>query len=561
MTSKTKMEYDLIQADVLIIGGGTAGLNAAIASAERGARVVVTDKGGIERSGDIGGGVDHFLAYLNEEGSWDTREAFLEYVWKIGKGTGDPSIIDAVFCAELKDTIERMARIGAPLTQADGRIFRTKSMGQPGPYWVNFNGKQLKPCLAREVRRLGCTVLDKVMTVELITQGGKAAGAMGFNIRTGQLHVIEAKAVVMSTGNTNRLYENPRLNPFNTWLCPFDTGDGQIMAFKAGAALTNMEYMRMTLLPKGFAAPGFNALVGMGGRFLNSLGEYYMEKNHPLGNRAPRYDVVFYSLGELREGRGPLYIDCTHLGGDEISHLLASLGYDKDTLPDYLQQRGEDLSDRPVEINVSEGMQAGPTEVTGSGIKIDKDCASTVPGLFAAGDAADHNRCLHGAMAGGYHAGKAAANYVSKVPSITLDVSEIRDKLTEFDAPLRRKKGLTYRQAEDIIRRVMYEHVGATRTAEGLEAGLAKLKKIEESINVLKAEDYHELMRIYEAKSILEVGKIMAQAALYREESRNKPYHHRLDFPDTDDEHWCGLVAVKGDESKAELSFEKLSYG
>ncbi len=554
------MEYDLIQADVLIIGGGAAGLNAAIASADRGARVVVTDKGNIERSGDIGGGVDHFLAYLNREGEWDTREAFLEYVWKIGKGTGDPSIIDAVFCDELKEAIERMAGLGVPLTQPNGHFFRTKSMGQPGPYWVNFNGKQLKPCLAKGVRKLGCIVLDKIMAIDLITHGGKVAGAIGFNIRTGQPSVIEARAVVISTGNTNRLYENPRLNPFNTWLCPFDTGDGQIMAFKAGAALTNMEYMRMTLLPKGFAAPGFNALVGMGGRFLNSLGEYYMEKSHTLGNRAPRYDVVFHSLRELREGRGPLFIDCTHLREGEIRHLDASLGYDKDTLPDYLHQRGEELSERPVEINVSEGMQAGPTEVTGSGIKIDKDCASTVPGLFAAGDAADHNRCLHGAIAGGYHAGKSAADYVSKVPNIRLDISKIRDKVAEFDAPLRRKKGLTYRQLEDIIRKVMYEHVGVTRTAEGLEAGLAKLKKIEEYVNLLRAEDHHELMRVYEAKSILEVGKIMAQAALYREESRNKPYHHRLDFPDTDDERWCGLVVVKGDENRAELSFEKLRY-
>jgi len=553
------MEHDFIQCDVLIIGGGTAGLNAAIASAERGARVVAVDKGNIERSGDIGGGVDHFLAYLDQEGSWDTRGGFLDYVWNVGKGTGDPAIIDAVFCSELKDAIERMARIGAPLTQPDGRFFRTKSMGQPGPYWVNFNGKQLKPCLAKEVRRLGCVVLDKVVTTELITQGGNIAGALGFHIRTGNLYVIQAKAVVVATGNTNRLYENPRLNPFNTWLCPFDTGDGQIMAFKAGAALTNMEYMRMTLLPKGFAAPGFNALVGMGGRFLNSLGEYYMEKSHPLGNRAPRYDVVFYSLRELREGRGPLYIDCTHLGGEEISHLLATLGYDKDTLPDYLQQRGEDLSDRPVEINVSEGMQAGPTEVTGSGIKIDKDCASTVPGLFAAGDAADHNRCLHGAITGGYHAGKAAAAYVSKVPTIKLHASKIRDKVTGLDAPLKRKEGLTYRHVEDIIRKVMAEHVGVTRTGEGLEAGLAKLKRIEEPLNLVKAEDHHELMRVYEAKSLLEVGKIMAQAALYREESRNKPYHHRLDFPDTDDEHWCGLVVVKAEESKTELSFEKLS--
>jgi adenylylsulfate reductase subunit A len=372
--------------------------------------------------------------------------------------------------------------------------------------------------------------------------------------------VIEAKATVISTGNTNRLYENPRLNPFNTWLCPFDTGDGQIMAFKTGAALTNMEYMRMTLLPKGFAAPGFNALVGMGGRFLNSLGEYYMEKSHPLGNRAPRYDVVFHSLKELREGRGPLFIDCTHLREEEISHLFASLGFDKDTLPDYLHQRGEELSERPVEINVSEGMQAGPTEVTGSGIKIDKDCASTVPGLFAAGDAADHNRCLHGAITGGYHAGKAAVDNASKVPNVKLDISKIRDKVAEFNGPLRKKKGLTYRQVEDIIRKVMYEHVGVTRTAEGLNVGLDKLRKVEEYVNLLRAEDYHELMRVYEAKSLLEVGKIMAQAALYREESRNKPYHHRLDFPNTDDEHWCGLVVVKGDENRTELSFEKLSY-
>jgi len=555
------MEYDLIQADVLIIGGGTAGLNAAIASADRGARVVVIDKGNIERSGDIGGGVDHFLAYLNREGDWDTQEAFLEYVWKIGKGTGDPSIIDAVFCSELKEAIARMARIGAPLTQPNGHYFRTRSMGQPGPYWVNFNGKQLKPCLAKEVRRLGCIVLDKAMTIDLITHEGQVAGAFGFHIRTGQLCVIEAKATVISTGNTNRLYENPRLNPFNTWLCPFDTGDGQIMAFKAGAALTNMEYMRMTLLPKGFAAPGFNALVGMGGKFLNSLDEYYMEKSHPLGNRAPRYDVVLHSLKELREGRGPLFIDCTHLREEEISHLFASLGYDKDTLPDYLHQRGEELSERPVEINVSEGMQAGPTEVTGSGIKIDKDCASTVPGLFAAGDAADHNRCLHGAITGGYHAGKAAADNASKVPNVKLDISKIRDKVAEFGGPLRKKKGLTYRQVEDIIRKVMYEHVGVTRTAEGLKVGLDKLKKVEEYVNLLKAEDYHELMRVYEAKSILEVSKIMAQAALYREESRNKPYHHRLDFPDTDDEHWCGLVVVKGDENRTELSFEKLNYG
>jgi len=554
------MSYELVETDVLVIGGGAAGLNAAIAARERGARVVVADKGVIERSGDIGGGVDHFLAYLELEGDWDTREAFLEYVWRIGKGTGDPRIIDVVFCSELKEAIDRLERIGVPLKRPDGRFFRTKSMGQPGPYWINFNGKELKPRLAKEVSRLGCRVLDKTMLTKLLHQDRMVLGAVGFDIRTGKVYVIEAKSIVISTGNTNRLYENPRMNPFNTWLCPFDTGDGQLMALEAGAALTNMEYMRMTLLPKGFAAPGFNALVGMGGRFMNALGEYYMEKYHPLGNRAPRYEVVFYSLKELREGRGPLFIDCTHLKEEEIEHLMRTLGYDKDTLPDYLQQRGEELRKRPVEIYVSEGMQAGPTEVTGSGIKIDENCASTVPGLFAAGDAADHNRCLHGAITGGYHAGNAAANYALSNPSIRLDRSKIRDEIAPIDAPLRRKEGITYRHLEDIIRKVMYEHVGATRTAEGLKMGLKKLQRLDEYVEHLKAQDYHELMRVYEARSLLEIAKVMAQTALYREESRNKPYHYRLDFPETDDEHWCGLVVIRKLDERLGLSFERLSY-
>ena len=277
------MEIVNLSTDVLIVGGGLAGTNAAMGAAQKGASVIVADKGNINRSGDIGGGVDHFLAFLNEGQKWDTREGFLSYVEKIGRGTGHLSIIDSVYCAELPDAIERMAKIGNPLTQPDGTFFRTESMGQPGTFWINFNGKKLKPCLGKAVRKLGCKVLDKVMMVDLINHQGAVAGGVGFHIRNGTFYVIEAKATIIATGNTNRLYENPRINPFNTWLCPFDTGDGQIMALKAGADLTNMEYMRMTLLPKGFAAPGFNALVGMGGRFLNSLGEYYMEKKPSNG--------------------------------------------------------------------------------------------------------------------------------------------------------------------------------------------------------------------------------------------------------------------------------------
>ncbi len=555
------MEVHELSCDVLVVGGGLAGTNAAMAAAERGASVVIADKGKIERSGDIGGGVDHFLAYLNQGAAWDTQEAFLEYVGRVGRGTGRPEIIEAVYCSELEDAIERMARIGNPLTQPDGSIYRTRSMGQPGTYWINFNGKRLKPCLGKAVRKLGCTVLDKVMMLELITRQGSVCGALGFHIRTGDFFVIRSKATIVSTGNTNRLYENPRINPFNTWLCPFDTGDGQVMAFNSGAALTNMEYMRMTLLPKGFAAPGFNALVGMGGRFLNGLGDYYMEKNHPMGNRAPRYEVVFHTLEEIRNGRGPIYIDCRGLGEDDLSHLQASLSYDKDTLPDYLEQRGEDLRKRPVEITVSEGMQAGPTEVTGSGIRIDKDSSSTVPGLYACGDACDHNRCVHGAVAGGYKAGKSAAAYAMKQGTAgDPPATTTREGIERFLAPLRRKSGYPYRQIEDAIRKIMAEHIGVMRTAGGIKAGLGKLQRLERWIEEIKASDLHELMRAHETRSLLQVGRMMGHAALFRTESRNKPYHHRIDYPDTDDTNWCGLVVMENRKGGIECEFDPIEY-
>ncbi|MBN2035016.1 MAG: FAD-binding protein [Deltaproteobacteria bacterium] len=554
------MEIVRLSADVLIVGGGLAGTNAAMGAAEKGATVIVADKGKIERSGDAGGGIDHFMAFLNQNQEWDTQDAFLGYVERIGRGTGHLSIIESVYCAELPAAIERMERIGNPLTQADGTYYRTKSMGQPGPYWINFNGKKLKPRLGAAVRRLGCTVLDKVMMVDLLTQDGAVVGAIGFHIRSGTFYVIHAKATVIATGNTNRLYENPRLNPFNTWLCPFDTGDGQVMAFRAGVTLSNMEYMRMTLLPKGFAAPGFNALVGMGGRFLNSLGEYYMEKRHPMGNRATRYDVVFHTLQEIREGHGPIYIDCRRLEEKDLAHLMRTLGYDKDTLPDYFAQRGEDLREKPVEITVSEGMQAGPTEVTGSGIKIDRECASTVAGLFACGDAADHNRCVHGAVAGGYKAGKSAARHASRssVPEPPRETA-IKQSIEWFLAPLNRRSGYPYRQVENAVRKIMSEHAGAMRTEIGLQVGIEKLKRLEKYLDEMKAADIHDLMRTHETRSLLEVGKIMATAALFRTESRNKPYHHRLDYPDTDDK-WCGLVAVKKEGDRISCSFEPVVY-
>jgi len=555
------MEFSRINTDVLVIGGGLAGLNAAIAAAEKGAQVVVMDKGKIERSGSIGGGVDHLGAWLNSGPAWDTREAWLENAWRIGKGTAHLSILDATVCDELAAALDRLERLGVPLRQPDGTYLRTQAFGQPGPTTINFNGKRMKPALAKEVRRLGCRVLDRVMTVTLITQKGVVAGALGFHIRSGEPFLIEAKATIIATGSTNRITQNPRMNAFNTWQCPLDTGDGQVMAFNAGAALTNMEYMRITIVPKGFSAAGLGAFTAMGGRFLNAKGEYYMEKNYPAGNKAPRNQIVFQTLKEIQEGRGPVFIDCTHVTGFDARHLATTLGYDKDTLPDYLAQRGEDITKRPLAVDVSEGLQCGPTNETGSGVKIDRHCASTVPGLFAGGDAADHHRCVRGCVTGGFSAGKGAADYALKTNAIEIDPTPLRDAFDSFMAPLRRKTGLSYGEMEEVIGKVVSEHMAVGRTEMGLNIGFEKLKGIESHIGLLKAENFHELMRANETRSILQVAKIMNRAAEYRKESRIKPYHYRLDYSETDDQNWCGLVVVEKDGEGIRLSFDRTVHG
>jgi adenylylsulfate reductase, subunit A len=557
------MKMHEINTDVAIIGGGTAGLNSAMAAAERGLKVLVVDKANINRSGAIAGGIDHFMAYLETGEPWDSREAWLTYVGRVARGAANLKIHEAVYCEELHGTIERIERIGISLREpATGKFYRTRALGQPGPYSINFNGKRLKPAMAAEVRRLGCEVLDRVQVTNLYLHGGELAGFTGFNTRTGDFYLVKAKATVISTGNTNRMFKPQTGNPFNLWYCPACTGDLHRQAFDAGVELANMEYVRMTVVPKGFSAPGFNAFFGMGSYLVNSLEERFMSRYHPMGDGAPRNTVVWACLQELKEGRGPIYMDCRHLSEKDREHLFTTLGYDKDTLPDFLIKKGYNLSGAMIEMTVSEPMQARPSEQCGSGIKIDERCASNVPGLFAAGDSADQMGCLHMCSAGGYAAGKWAAAYAKEqTHHKPLDGKAVEEERERVFKPLGRKKGISYWEFENIVRIITTDHFGPVKTENSLNSALVKLNHVDGARLDLKAENYHELMRVHEAMNIQQVAKITATAALARKESRFPPYHYRADFTKVDDEHFCGLIVVKrGAKGEITTRFEPLKY-
>ena len=550
---------ETLETDVLVVGGGLAGNNAAIAALEKGVRVLVTDKSSIERCGAIAGGVDHFMAYLDTD-AWDTREAYLEWVGRIARGAVNLSVQSAVFCRELKAAIDRMERIGCALKQPDGTYYRTTSMGQPGPYFINFNGKQLKPLLAKEARRLGAKTLEKCVITGLLTHNGRVTGAVGFNIRTGTFYTITAKAVLLATGNTNRIFENPTGLPFNTWQCPANTGAAQTMAYEVGAKLANMEFVRITVVPRGFSAAGLNALTGMGGRIVNAAGEEFMSRYHSAGNKAPRYKLVEGVMREIYEGRGPVYVDCRHLSVSDMRHLKKTLGYDKDTLPDFIEQKGIDLAKDPLEIMPSEGMQGGPSEVCSSGIMIDERTASTVPGLFAAGDCSDQMRCVHICTTGGYLAGKMAAEYAKdcqKEPKvITSQMKQLREKTF---SPLRASGNISHRKFEDTMRKMLWQNAGPARNERSLNVALDKLEELEKHFEDIAVQNYHELMRVLESKEILQVAKMICSASLARKETRFGVYHHRTDYPEEKKE-YEGQIVLWKTEQGIKTSFKKLDY-
>jgi len=552
-----------LQTDILIIGGGVAGLNAALTAREAGMEVVILDKAVIERSGHTAGGIDHFGAYLETGPDWDTREAYLGFTARSARGATDLSVVEKVYCDELKLALQRFEKIGCTLKKGDGTYFRTQSFGQPGPWYINFNGKRMKPLFAQAARQAGCRVLDRAVACDVLLQKGVACGAAAFHLREGTFYVVSAKAVLLATGGTNRLYQNPTGLSFNCWMCPANTGDSEAMAFRAGARLANMEYLRMTVVPRGFSAPGLNALVGMGAKLVNGLGEEFMVRYDPLGMKGPRYKLVQGILGELKAHRGPVSVDCRHLNPADMTHLLTTLSYDKDTFPDYLQQRGLDLTRDLMELTTSEGMQGGPNEVCGSGVKISGDCATNVPGLYAAGNSADQCRSLHMAVTSGIRAGKTMSAFAAKTeknapPISENQVKEVRDRLF---APLQESRAVSWHEFEEVLQRILAEGMGPARSEWGMKRAQQNLDLLDQWNVRVKAETFHDLCRTLEVYNMLTVARCMIAAAQFRQESRFGQCHHRLDFPQTDDSRWLGQVTIEANkDGKADAGFFPLTY-
>jgi adenylylsulfate reductase subunit A len=557
-TGAQKEPIHILETDVVVVGGGVAGCLAALGAAEAGARVVICDKCGLlERAGSVAGGTDHFTAVLEEGPEWDTPEYLMKYMPALLEGVADIEAVERLVRG-LKPMVHLLEKLGVDFhdpENPDTPYYRHRAWGMPGSYTINFDGTNFKHVIGRSARRAGAKVLERTMVADLLMDEGRPRGAVAFNIRTGEVYIILGAAVVIATGDANRLGRNASGHAFDSWHFPYNAGEGRAMALRAGARLANMEFVDSTLSPKGYSTQGLNAFVGGGAHFINGLGERFMFKYHPDAERGRRSDIINGFLTETMEGRGPIYCDCTHLPKDEIQRLVNTLGIDRPALPAFFAQKNIDLTKEPFEVCVTEVASVrGGQPFRGSGVHIDKDSSSSIPGIFAGGDCSTTSSGIAGATVMGHNAGVNAARFARSQQKIKPVTSEEKDQVYEMlYQPLHLKQGQSSHAFEDSVRSIVTDFIGYRREESLMREGLKMLRELRLQENKIGAKDYHGVMRVNEARSIRINAEAMAVSAIERKESRSGAAHIRVDYPKTDNVNEIRVIMVEmsDDELKA----------
>src|SRR5262245_31426242 len=401
--------------------------------------------------------------------------------------------------------------------------------------------------------QMGFDVFMECTIIRLLKDGNRIAGAFGYWREQGRFVVFKAKAIVMATGGIGKAWPITS----NSWEC---TGDGMTLAYEAGADLQDMEFVQFH--PTGMVwPPGVQGLLvteavrGEGGILRNKLGERFMEKYDPKRMELSTRDLVARSIyTEVKEGRGSEH------GGAflDISHKPPE--YVKTKLPSMYHQFKE-LAD----VDITKGpMEVGPTcHYMMGGIRVEAEtAASTIPGLFAAGEAAAG---LHGAnrlggnslsdlVVFGRRAGLAAAGYAAKNPAANIDSAQIADAERNMLAPFDRGEGENPYAVHRDLQKVMQNLVGIFRTEEDVTKALTELEKLKQRAARVRVEGSRlfnpgwHLSR--DLKNMLTVSEAVARSALARKESRGD--HRRIDYTKLDD-HWVGqnnVISRDGENMK-----------
>ena len=375
------MEQNTIETDVLIIGGGTAGCLAAVELRERfpGINVTIMEKAHIDRSGCLAGGMNAINAYLNPG---ETPESFVKYVRFDSCGIIREDLVMSM--AELFEyCVKKVEKWGLPILCDDKGNYIPR-----GRWNIKINGESLKPIIAKAAKNAGAKVLNWVVATNYIVVDGRVTGAIGLSIRNGNLFVIKAKATIIATGGAAGIYKpnNAHDAQHKTWYCPYNTGAGYAMGIRAGAEMTSFEMRYIGLRVKDTIAPTGTIALGVGAPQINSKGEKFMAVKYANigGDGAPTPYRSHGPLQEIKEGRGPVYLDTRHITPQQARDLKSAFLDMYPSMVLYWAANEIDPSKEPVEVQTTEPYIVGGH--TQSGYWVDINRKTSIEGLYAAGD-------------------------------------------------------------------------------------------------------------------------------------------------------------------------------
>jgi len=527
--------------DVLVIGGGTAGPMAAVKAKEANPElnVLLLEKANVKRSGAISMGMDGLNNAVIPGHA--TPEQYVKEITIANDGIVNQKTVMA-YARNSFPMIEELDSWGVKFEKDETGDYAVRKVHHMGTYVLPMpEGHDIKRVLYRRLKRVRVDITNRLVATRLLTASdGCIAGAMAFDCRTGDFHVIRAKTVILATGAAGRLGLPASGYLFGTYENPTNAGDGYSMAYHAGAELSGIECFQINPLIKDYNGPACAYVTGpLGGYTANNQGERFIECDYWSGQMM----MEFYR--ELESGNGPVFLKLNHLAEETINTIENILHTnERPSRGRFHEGRGTDYRQQMVEMHISEiGLCSGHSA---SGVWVNEHAETTVSGLYAAGDLAcvPHNYML-GAFVYGKIAGESAAAYCAKTPLAEIDQAQVELERTRVWAPLSRPDGLPPLQVEYKLRRMVNDYLQPPKVTRKMEIGLARFADIGKDLEHLSARDPHELMRALELHAIHDCAQMAVRASLFRKESRWGLYHHRVDYPDANDDEWFVHVQVK----------------
>jgi succinate dehydrogenase/fumarate reductase flavoprotein subunit len=537
----------VLRTNVLVVGGGAAGMFAAIYAARQGAQVILLDKNTVGRGGATIMAQMTCASALGEVEP-DSPELHLRDTLDAGRGLCNEKLA-TLLCHGSPQLIRELASWNVDWArQHSGKINQVTAPGHGRKRCVYVDYLRTGAAICEALRLQvshdsGIRVLNNVCVTDIVTREGELIGAVGFDIATSGLLTVQANAVILCSGGMMKMFQRTTA-PNN------NSGDGLGIALRAGAQLIDIEFLQF--YPNGHLAPRMVGLdpttweptrVKLGGRLINGQGEEFLSKYdaHADQGYTTTRDLLTHAIyREVAAGRGSphggVYLSFQHIPAADIERALGPV-------LNIFARNNIDLTKRPVEVFPIAHYQMG-------GIEVNPSMETCIPGLYAAGEivggANGANRlsgnALPEAMVFGARAGERAAKSImnKRIPSWPAHIGAPQLDVIRRTDKRREAKGKAPTQMLGELKEIMWKKVGAFRTADGLveaQKRISTMRHTELDELTIPAETIHNISLVewFELRSGLQAAEAVAVAGLNRRESRGA--HQRLDFPETFDDY------------------------